>query len=90
MAHSKFLTALLAGLSLMVIGMVAKAEDIPYWPSERDARFAETEGRFMQVQQQLFDARMQGRATEAQRLQKTFRELTAERGALLRALQFEN
>lgn len=60
-------------------------DDVPYWPSEQEARLEELSARALDLQHQLFQARMSGNQAEAERLAPEYRSVKNERLKLLKA-----
>jgi len=73
-------TVLLCGPTL------AAGIDAGYWPSERQERLAALDKKVLEVQRNLFNARMSGDQATIARLAPAFKELNSERVNLLRTM----
>ena len=79
---------LVAAITLSFAGAwsSARGDEVPYWPSEQDARLDELDSELIDTQQKLFAAR-QNKDTEATTaLTATFKECQEKRMKLLRAM----
>jgi hypothetical protein len=78
------------GIGLLVgpAPLGAGAADGPaYWPSEREEQLRQADARVLDVQRQLFNARMSGDQAAVERLSPEMKRVSAERQEILRATQ---
>jgi hypothetical protein len=85
---SRWLTLLSAALlsTPLLCGPALGAGSAPYWPSEREEKLKALDEQLLDVQRELFNARMTRDAGTVERLSPVFKEVTNQRLELLRAL----
>jgi len=85
---SRLVAFLVAALlsALLICGPAPAAESRPYWPSEREDELEALDQQLLEVQRQLFNARMTRDAVTVKRLTSLFNDVKEERVELLRAL----
>jgi hypothetical protein len=87
--RSSRVATLLAALLLsgpLLCGSVLAAGSVPSWPSEREEKLKALDERLLDVQRELFNARMTRDAGTVKRLGPVLKEVTNQRLELLRAL----
>ncbi len=63
----------------------ARAEDVPYWPSDQERRLADLDAQVLDTMRALSAARLRNEPQEVERLSKEYKTIQDERTALLRA-----
>jgi hypothetical protein len=63
----------------------ARAEDVPYWPSDQERRLSELDAQVLDTMRALSAARLRNESQEVDRLSKEFKTIQDERTTLLRA-----
>ena len=79
---------LLATVTLIFAGAPSGAlgDEIPYWPSEQDARLEELDAELVETQEKLFAARQKNDADATASLTQTVKDCQEKRMKLLRAM----
>lgn len=76
---------LLAFGSVFFLAPAAHGADIPEWPHDREERLSVVESQLLDVQRELFAARMANDEAKREKLEKRKKELEREEVKLLRA-----
>jgi hypothetical protein len=70
----------------LLCGPALAAGSVPSWPSEREEKLKALDERLLDVQRELFNARMTKDAATVERLSPVLKDITSQRLELLRAL----